>query len=112
MSDGKKTTDGAAANTVAASAVANASGNTSTTTTVTDNKEPEVKVMFASEALRQPDGEAVPGKVVTEDSLVRCVHSDMTDNLTKTTYSTASWVNAVPSAWLDGQLRAGKIIVK
>lgn len=75
-------------------------------------KQPEVKPLTASEALREPDGAAVPGKVVTEDQLVRCVHADMTDNLTKVTYSTDSWVNAVPSAWLDGQLRAGKIVLK
>ena len=73
---------------------------------------PEVKNLSASEALREPDGEAVPGKVVTKDQLVRCVHANMTDNLTKVTYSTDTWVDAVPSAWLDGQLRAGKIIVK
>ena len=80
--------------------------------TKTEGKQPEVKPMTASEALREPDGEAVPGKVVMEEQLVRCVHADMTDNLTKVTYSTDSWVNAVPSAWLDGQLRAGKIILK
>lgn len=73
---------------------------------------PEVKNLSASEALREPDGEAVPGKVVTKDQLVRCVHANMTDNLTKVTYSTDTWVDAVPSAWLDGQLRAGKIILK
>lgn len=73
---------------------------------------PEVKNLSASEALREPDGEAVPGKVVTKDQLVRCVHANMTDNLTKVTYSTDTWADAVPSAWLDGQLRAGKIEIK
>lgn len=98
-------------------AVANADATKTETKTeaepeVKTEAKPEVKNLSASEALREPDGEAVPGKVVTKDQLVRCVHANMTDNLTKVTYSTDTWVDAVPSAWLDGQLRAGKIIVK
>lgn len=72
----------------------------------------EVPALTASEALRQPDGKALPGVVVKEGDLVRCLYANMTDNLTKVSYDMQKWGDAVPSKWLDGQLAAGKIEVK
>lgn len=63
--------------------------------------------------LRAPDGVGAKGKDVKEGDLVKPVHgNDTTDPLTNTRYLAASWTEAVPSAWLDAQVKAGKITKK
>lgn len=63
--------------------------------------------------LRAPDGVGAKGKDVKEGDLVKPVYGDdTTDPLTNTRYLAASWTEAVPSAWLDAQVKAGKITKK
>jgi hypothetical protein len=63
--------------------------------------------------LRSPDAEPVPGKDIAAGDLVRPNSANgMLDVLTLKAYPGGSWTEAVPSAWLDAQLKAGKIEVK
>lgn len=63
--------------------------------------------------LREPDGVGAKGKDVKEGDLVKPVHdNDTTDPLTNIRYLATSWTEAVPSAWLDAQVKAGKITKK
>lgn len=63
--------------------------------------------------LRAPDAVGAKGKDVKEGDLVKPVHdNDTTDPLTNTRYLATSWTEAVPSAWLDAQVKAGKITKK
>lgn len=60
-----------------------------------------------------PDGQPTPGKVVKDGFFVKSnTGGDMVDNLTLVPYGTDSWTEAKASAWLDGQWKAKKILVK
>lgn len=73
----------------------------------------EVKAVSLEEALKTADGEERKGKLVKHDSLVKTAGDYfLIDSYTKKRYDSKSWVEAEPSPWLDGQLRAGKIIIK
>lgn len=81
-------------------------------------KQPEAKVEKKEERTTysptsQPDGKPTPGKVVKDGDLVKStVGAILVDNLTTVAYDPYTWTEAKASAWLDGQLRAGKILVK
>lgn len=72
-----------------------------------------VKHTKVESGLRKPDSEPVKGKDVTKEDLVKPAHgNDTTDPLTGVKYLATSWTEAVPSAWLDMQVKAGKITKK
>jgi len=60
-----------------------------------------------------PDGPGTPGKLVQAGALVQPnVEASLTDNLTGKTYPLGVWTEATPSAWLDGQVKANKMVVR
>ena len=80
-------------------------------------KQPEVKqqpeALSVGIAIKTPDAEPRKPELVKEGQLVRVLVADrMIDSITKEAYTSDSWKEAVPSVWLDGQLKAGKIAVK
>lgn len=71
------------------------------------------EVAASISGLRLPDAAPVPGKDIAAGALVRPNSTNgMLDVLTLKAYPGGSWTEAVPSAWLDAQLKAGKIEVK
>lgn len=63
-------------------------------------------------AMRTKDGEPRQGSLVKAGSLVKTAGAYfMVDTYTLTRYD-QRWTEAVPSPWLDGQFKAGKIEVK
>lgn len=67
----------------------------------------------SASGLRLPDAEGSKGTEVKAGELVRAnVPGGLTDVLTLQVYHPGVWTEAVPSAWLDAQLKAGKVEVK
>lgn len=72
------------------------------------------KSVSIQEALKTPDAPARQGVNVKVGDLVQLVYCDrMVDSLTLQEYTNDGWTEVQKaSAWLDGQLAAGKIRVK
>ena len=97
--------------------MANAAANTTTTADTVTAAKTEAKVqpeaLSVGIAIKTPDGEPRQPELVKEGQLVRVLVADrMIDSITKEAYTSDSWKEAVPSVWLDGQLKAEKIAVK
>lgn len=78
-------------------------------------KEAESKKRTIYSPTSAPDGAPTPGKLVKATDMVRPTVPNcevLVDSLTMVQYRKGVWTEAVPSAFLDGQLRAKKIEVR